>query len=95
MGKRKTFDIAELTTMVNDICQYSVNESKDIRRGAMNVLEEVLHRTGNYKGFRYLSKDYMEAGYTVGINLDPNGEICKDYNQRFAGTDDTRVEYYQ
>lgn len=93
MAKRKTFDVAELVDMVNDICRFSINDSKEHRQGAMSVVEEVLHRTGNYKGFRYLMPYEMEAGYTSGINVDDDGQICRDYEKRFADTDNTRVQY--
>lgn len=93
MNKRKTYEVEKLLTMVNDICRYSINESKEIRQGAMNVLEAVLHETGNYRGFRYLREDEMEAGYSVGINCDDHNIALNDYGLRFAGTDSTRVEY--
>ena len=91
---RKTYEVEKMLKMVNDMCRYSVNESKAIRQGAMNVLEAVLHETGNYRGFRYLRKDEMEAGYTVGINCYDSGEVVSDFELRFLDTDNTRVEYY-
>jgi hypothetical protein len=92
---RKTVDIEVLKKYVNDICKFSMNESRDIRQGAMNVLEEVLHTTGNYKGFRYLCPDEMEAGMTVGINSKYGSPAeTMTYDERFKDTDNTRVEYH-
>lgn len=56
----------------------------------MNVLEAVLHRTGNYKGFRYLRLG--ECSGNPGINCDSNGPL-PDYDFRFKDTDRTRVQY--
>ena len=91
---RKTVDIEVLKEMVNNMCRFSVNESKGIRQGAMNVLEEVLHSSGNYKGFRYLYQDEMEAGYSFGINQKTTDPIVEDYTERFANSDNTRVMYF-
>ncbi len=90
---RKTFSVEELKDMVNGVCRFSIDDSKDIRQGAMNVLEEVLHRTGNYHGFRYLAPHEMEAGYSFGINMGSDGSLSNDYELRFADTDNTRVQY--
>ena len=94
MAARKTVDVATLLTMVNNICRYSVDESKGVRQGAMNVLEQVLHDTGNYKGFRYLCTDEMEPGYTAGINSEYGKPLPNDYELRFNGCDNTRVQYF-
>jgi hypothetical protein len=90
---RKTFNVEELKEMVNSMCRFSIDDSKGIRQGAINVLEAVLHETGNYHGFRYLRADEMEAGYSVGINTDEHGIALNDFGLRFADTDDTRVQY--
>jgi hypothetical protein len=90
---RKTFNVEELKEMVNNMCRFSADEHVGVRQGAMNVLEEVLHRTGNYHGFRYLAPHEMEAGYSVGINTDEHGIALNDFGLRFAGTDNTRVQY--
>lgn len=87
---RKTYDVEALVALVNGICKDSVPESRDIRQGAMNVLEAVLHQTGNYKGFRYLLEGECEG--QPGVNYKGNMPH-PDYELRFANTDRTRVQY--
>jgi hypothetical protein len=91
---RKTFKVSELVDMVNGICKDSDPAYKDRRQGAMNVLEAILHETGNYRGFRYLSKD--ECKGQPGVNYAVvNGSSLPhpDYELRFKDTDNTRVQY--
>ena len=91
MSKRKTVAVSELITMVNSICKDSQSDRSDVRQGAMNVLESVLHSTGNYKGFRYLLAG--ECGGAPGVIYEGNMPH-PDIELRFKGTDRTRVEYY-
>jgi hypothetical protein len=86
---RKTVDVEMLITMVNGICKDSEPGAKDVRQGAMNVLEAVLHRTGNYKGFRYLITG--ECAGVPGVNY-KDGQLV-DFPERFENTDRTRVQY--
>lgn len=87
---RKTFSVDALRDMVNQMCKDSVPESQGIRQGAMLVLEQVLHDTGNYKGFRYLLEG--ECTGQPGVNY-LNGLPHPDYQKRFENTDPTRVQY--
>ena len=90
---RKTFEVKELIKTVNYMLLNSSDESSDVRRGAMNVLETVLHETGNYNGFRYLDSSDMDDshnGSTVGIR--DYDEERKQWN--FIDTDHSRVAYY-
>lgn len=89
---KKTFKVEDLVQMVNSVCQYSSSEHVERRQGAMNVLEEILHRTGNYKGFRYLLAEDILAG-KPGVNYE-NGVPHPNYEKRFENTDRTRVMYY-
>ena len=91
MAKRKTFNVSELVDMVNGICRHSAPEVAERRQGAMNVLETVLHETGNYKGFRYLLKD--ECKGNPGVNYLGNMPH-PDPELRFKDTDRTRVMYF-
>jgi len=93
MVKRKTIDIESLIIGANDICKNSKADAGDIRQGAMNLLEFALHRTGNYKGFRYLLKDEVKDG-VPGVNYDARGLPDADYTKRFENTDRTRVCYF-
>ena len=90
MAKRKTINVSELTEMVNSICKNSDPDMYDVRQGAINVLDAVLHKTGNYKGFRYLLAD--EVFGEPGVNY-VDGKPHPDYILRFRNTDRTRVEY--
>lgn len=88
---RKTVTIEFLINMTNDICRDSSTDRKDVRQGAMNLLETALHSTGNYRGFRYLLKGECQGN--PGVNYLDNLPH-PDYQQRFANTDPTRVAYY-
>jgi hypothetical protein len=90
MAKRKTFNVDELIDIVNGICKDSAADRKEVRQGAMNVLEAVLHKTGNYSGFNYLRH---VADGAPGVNY--VGDKLLDYPERFENTDRTRVFYYK
>lgn len=94
MNKRKTIPVTELVDLVNDMLKLSEAGRADIRRGAINVLEQVLFNTRNYHGFRYLLKDEVISG-NPGVNQDASGEPCLDYGARFANTDSTRLQYFK
>jgi len=88
MNKRKTIEVAELISMTNLVLARS-QCAPDIRQGMMNLLEAVLHKTGNYAGYRYLKEGYVPDGARPGIN-----SIDLDIVGRFENTDITRVEYF-
>ena len=90
MTKRKTFSVSELTDMVNGICKNSAPDRVDVRQGAMNVLEAVLHDTGNYRGFRSLINGECEG--MPGVRYNEQGIL--DFPERFENTDRTRVMYF-
>ena len=91
MAKRKTFSVSELTDMVNGICKNSAADRGDVRQGAMNVLEAVLHETGNYRGFRSLLEGECEGN--PGVRYLGNVPH-PDFELRFKDTDRTRVMYF-
>jgi hypothetical protein len=92
MAKRKTFNVSELVDSVNGMLKGSAPDRADVRQGAMNVLEHILHETGNYSGFRYLLN--TECDGNPGVNYDERGLPNADYEARFANTDKTRVCYF-
>jgi hypothetical protein len=94
MTARKTIKVTDLLDKVNDILA-TTTCNQDIRQGAINLLEHVLHETGNYRGFRYLDADEVPNGEKPGIILDPDS-ICPhaDYQERFKNTDYTRIKYF-
>ena len=58
------------------------------RHGIMNMIENVLMSTDNYKGFRYLGKDEVPKGHPPGIYRNHRDEPV------FTDTDNTRVRYF-
>ncbi len=97
---RKTIEIETLKNLVNDILANTTNDfgpTRDIRRGAMNVLEAALHNTGNYRGFRNLMLKDVPLGEKPGIAVNETGLIeHTPIEVRFdkATTDNTRVHYF-
>lgn len=87
---RKTFNIDELIDIVNGICKDSAADRKEVRQGAMNVLEKVLMDAGRYSGFNYLIE---VADGEPGCRYDQHGIL--PYPERFENTDRTRVFYYK
>jgi hypothetical protein len=94
MGK-KTFKVEDLKMTINAILKESAPEQICVRQGMMNILEQVLHSTGNYSGYKYLIKGQVPNGSRPGINVGETGG-CEtlEYQARFADTDNTRVEYF-
>jgi hypothetical protein len=72
---RKTIDVASLKTRVNRALNDAADHqdkslgasAKEYREGLAAVLEDVLHASGNYKGFRYTDPlaQHDEQGYLV------------------------------
>lgn len=88
---RKTFNVSELVDSVNEMLRNSDADRAEIRQGAMNVLEQVLHQTGNYRGFRYLLSGECQG--KPGVNYEGNLPH-PDIEMRFKDTDRTRVMYF-
>lgn len=96
--KRKTIAVEEIKKTVNDMLLHSGDECADIRRGQACVLESILHKTGNYCGFRMLTRRDMEkseCGHSIGINdVDFAGKTyAQIHEEQFKNTDRTRVCY--
>ena len=61
---RKTIPVGTLTAKINSMLALST--CSPVERLAMaNVLEAVLHDTGNYRGFRCLDAKFDESGQLV------------------------------
>lgn len=88
---RKTVDVEALKTMTNDILRASTVD-RELRRGWCAALEWVLHETGNYRGYRYLTIDEVPASGLPGIRIGRDGEMLPP-EARFEHTDDTRRSY--
>ena len=94
MTNRKTIAVSEVVSSVNFLLANSDADLSELRQGAINVLESILHKTGNYRGFRYLTE---VADGKPGVNyVTSNGSLVPhpDYTKRFADTDCTRIEYF-
>lgn len=86
---RKTFNIQAMIDMVNTENALSDDEFVEYCRGQNALLEQMLHSTGTYEGFRYLeARDMHGAATTVGVK-----EQLPDGSWNFEDTDRTRVMY--
>jgi hypothetical protein len=94
---KKTFKVEDLKDMVNRVLLESNDKygaSPALRQGMMNVLEQVLHETGNYGGFKHLRPSQVPFGNIPGIVVE-----CVDgttIDERFpeGKVDRTRVHYF-
>ncbi len=84
---RKTVSVDYLRDTVNKALATSTCGLEG--REAMNaILCDVLHSTGNYRGFRYLGETEVPDGTNPGIRYDHINRC------NFIDTDDTRRHYY-
>ncbi len=104
---RKSFDVDKVKDRINNALAVlddrklvkPVNEGwppidgYSYRRALVVTLEDILHETGNYRGFRYLDQSEVPPDNKPGINVGPDGEQLP-YEQRFGETDRTRVCYH-
>jgi hypothetical protein len=88
---RKTIEIEKLVNIANTALMYNRDHNNDYRLGVISMIENILHLSGNYKGFRYLSANELPEGMMPGINV-VDGEI-PPYPERFDNTDNTRRKY--
>jgi len=94
---RKTFSVDTFKQRVNTVLADGKSGSRKARQALIVQLEAVLHDTGNYNGFRYLTPQdlsYFDGSVAPGINMVGNNLIPDGYEEKFAGTDDTRVTYF-
>lgn len=91
MGKRKTVSVEQVVKYANEQLKYGMTGPVH-RGGVMIMVEQILHDTGNYAGFRYLKSDEVPNNQAPGVHY-KDGEILP-YPDRFINTDNTRVEYF-
>lgn len=84
---RKTFNVQDFKDHINRQLTTDDYFNRDHRQGLLNTLETVLHQTGNYHGFRYLTKEEIPVNQLPGIYWINNNPV-------FDNTDPTRVHYY-
>jgi hypothetical protein len=84
--KRKTVDVEWLRTHINRINADSTCDAK-IREGWNALLGSVLHHTGNYNGFTYLTTKDIPIGQEPGMVYHENTRL-------HTFPDETRRYYY-
>jgi hypothetical protein len=83
---RKTVSVDYMKDTINKRLATSYTNS-DTREGMISALVEILHSTGNYNGFRYLTESEVPLGARPGIRW-------VDGVPDFTNTDRTRVCYH-
>ena len=84
--------IADVIEFINNELKHTTANRQDLRLGLMLAAERMLHASGNYNGFRYLTQQEVPYG-APGINY-VDGQPCEDYTERFRNTDSTRRAYF-
>jgi hypothetical protein len=95
MSKRKTIEVELVKKLVNDMLEFSAYDDdrhQQFRFGAITLLEEILHITGNYKGYGYLTQEDLLPDCRPGVNY-LNGVPHPDYEERFKDVDNSRRVY--
>lgn len=97
MKARKTIAVEVLRKDVNDILRNSEDVNHDGREALINLIERVLHATGNYRGFGYLNAEDMKNSVNgVSVGIGPHvSDSPEDIRAQFLDTDHTRVRFYR
>jgi len=90
----KTIKVSEVLQDINKKLALTEEVNIEHRWGLISALEAILHSTGNYSGFQYLSIEEVPTGELPGINVDEKGEYLENYEARFLNTDPTRRKYF-
>lgn len=88
---RKTIRVETVINWANNYLATSDDQCSERRLGVMAMLEKILHETGNYQGYRYITN--LETDHTPGVRYDENTGALLSYAERFENTDKTRVQY--
>lgn len=88
MAKRKTVKIAELKAHANKVFRESQPEFSEGRKHIATFVEDLLHASGQYKGFNYLEAKDLQDGWKPGIVFDESP--ARDH----VFPDPTRIYYY-
>jgi hypothetical protein len=89
---RKTVQVSSVIEYVNNMLRNSFGAvTSEERLGMIDVLEQILHDTGNYRGYRYLTQEEVPSGEKPGIHY--AGDMPAPYPERFKDTDHTRRAY--
>lgn len=90
---KKTIKVEDIVNSLNWQIANQHQEHNGGRAAMMMFVEDILHKTGNYRGFRYLEQHEVPKNCRPGIQpkiVDEEYEVEKD---RFWDTDPTRVRY--
>lgn len=89
MKARKTIRIETLRKLTNSMSRHSTCKP-EIRKGYQALLNQALHETGNYNGFRYLTRSDVGEGVAPGINDVASDASMQD---KFEDTDSSRIAF--
>lgn len=84
---RKTFNVDDLKSKINAMLANSL-VTADRREGFIAILEDVLHETDNYLGYRYLTVKEVPEGHQPGIRYEDGSPT-----HSFDDCDSTRRQY--
>ena len=90
---RKTINVESVRILVNSMLSGSAQDDhvdRAYREGAISVLEEILHESGNYRGFRYLTAEELPKSCIPGVHRDEG----LSHEEKFINTDGTRRFYF-
>lgn len=82
----KTIAVRPLIDHLNEVLAKDTH-SVQFRQGVMVVMEDILHKSKNYSGFRYLEEPEVPKGELPGIRRENPENV-------FLNTDNTRIFYY-
>jgi hypothetical protein len=80
---RKTIEVSDIKIRLNHALESSSDEMKVERQAIATFAEGILMDTGNYRGFQYLSSEYLPVEEQV-----QGSQVLKD------NFDDTRRRYF-
>jgi len=88
MKAKKTIHVDEITAMANELLAYD-SHNKEFRQGVSVLIEAILHRTNNYRGYRFLTQNETFTDVLPGTR-----EFNKETGRfNFENTDNTRIKY--
>lgn len=91
---RKTVNVAEIITSINDVLKWA-NSTPEYRFGQISIAENILHATGNYRGFRYLLESEVPAGHLPGmVMLGTVEDTPIELRFQEGRVDQSRIQFY-
>lgn len=91
---RKTTNVVEIITAFNDWLKRSTT-SPEFRLGMISAADTVLHRSGNYRGFRYLLESEVPTGQLPGmVMLGTVEETPIELRFQEGRVDQSRIQFF-